>query len=220
MDKEIRSIQLDLDKLLLNIDNTNDNGDIDNMERNLQELNENYESIDNRISRLKEDLDEQPENERPLINKLNSISRDMEKFKKKIDEKNNKLDKLKRENKYFEGELEGVEKKKAEREIVLDQHKEIDNQGDLIDSIHQNVKAAGVNLHNMNNELEDQGQKMERIHETVLNTNEKIKKTGHVMTKIEWRNQCMKVAALIAVIVVGLFDIGWVAYLCYRKFHK
>ena len=83
MDKEIRSIQLDLDKLLLNIDNTNDNGDIDNMERNLQELNENYESIDNRISRLKEDLDEQPENERPLINKLNSISRDMEKFKKK-----------------------------------------------------------------------------------------------------------------------------------------
>jgi chromosome segregation protein len=218
MDKEIRSIQLDLDKLLLNIDNANDNEDIDNMERNLQELNENYESIDNRISRLKEDLDEQPENERPLINKLNSISRDMEKFKKKIEEKNNKLDKLKRENKYFEGELEGVEKKKAEREIVLDQHKEIDNQGDLIDSIHQNVKAAGTNLHNMNNELEDQGQKMERIHETVLNTNEKIKQTGHVMTKIEWRNQCMKVTTLIAVIVVGLFDAVWVGYCLYRKF--
>ena len=144
----------------------------------------------------------------------------MDKFKRKIDEKNSKLDKLKRANKYFEGELEGVEKKKAEREIVLDQHKEIDNQGELIDSIQQNVKAAGSNLYNMNNVLEDQGQQMDRIHDTVLNTNEKIKKTGHVMTKIEWRNQCMKIATLIAVIVVGLFDIAWVGYLCYRKFHK
>ena len=118
MDKEIKSIQLDLDKLLLNIDNIGDNQDLDNMERDLQELNENYENIDQRISRLREDLDEQPENERPLMNKLKSITNDMDKFKRKIDEKNSKLDKLKRANKYFEGELEGVEKKKAEREIV------------------------------------------------------------------------------------------------------
>ena len=81
MDKEIRSIQLDLDKLLLNIDNVVDNQNIDNMERDLQELNENYESIDNRVSRLKEDLEEQPENERPLLNKLKSITNDMDKFK-------------------------------------------------------------------------------------------------------------------------------------------
>ena len=85
MDKEIKSIQLDLDKLLLNIDNIGDNEDLDNMERNLQELNENYENIDMRISRLREDLDEQPENERPLMNKLKSITNDMDKFKRKID---------------------------------------------------------------------------------------------------------------------------------------
>ena len=218
MDKEIRSIQLDLDKLLLNIDNVVDNQNIDNMERDLQELNENYESIDNRVSRLKEDLEEQPENERPLLNKLKSITNDMDKFKRKIDEKNSKLDKLKRANRYFDGELEGVEKKKAKREIVLDQHKEIDNQGDLINSIHQNVKQAGNNLININNELDDQGQKMNRIHDVVLNTNEKIKKTGHVMTKIERRNQCMKVVTLIAVIVVGIFDAAWIAFWCYRKF--
>ena len=172
-----------------------------------------------RITRLREDLDEQPENERPLMNKLKSITNDMDKFKRKIDEKNNKLDKLKRENKYFEGELEGVEKKKAEREILLDQHKDIDNQGELIDSIQQNVKAAGSNLYNMNNVLDEQGQQMDRIHDTVLNTNEQIKKTGHVMSKIEWRNQCMKVSTLIAVIVVGIFDVGWIGYLLYKKFH-
>jgi chromosome segregation ATPase len=142
----------------------------------------------------------------------------MDKFKKKLDEKNNKLDKLKRTNKYFEGDLTGVEKKKAEREIVLDQHREIDNQGELIDSIHSNVRDAGNNLMNINNELNDQGQVMDRIHETVLNTNQKIRSTGKVMSKIERRNQCMKVITLILVILFGIFDVGWVGYLCYVRF--
>ena len=219
MDKEIKKIQLDLDDLLANIDNVDDNDeDIDNMERNIKEFNQNYENMDNRISRIKEEMEEEPDNEKPLINKLKSIANDMDKFKKKLDEKNNKLDKLKRTNRYFDGELTGVEKKKAEREIVLDQHKEIDNQGELIDSIHSNVRQAGDNLVNINNDLNDQGQVMDRIHETVLNTNQKIKSTGKVMSKIERRNQCMKIITLIAVIIFGLFDVAWVGYLCYERF--
>ena len=31
------------------------------MERNIQDLNNNYENIDNRISRIKEEMEEQPE---------------------------------------------------------------------------------------------------------------------------------------------------------------
>ena len=49
----------------------------------------------------------------------------MDKFKRKLEEKNSQLDKKKRSSQYFDGNLEGVEKKKAEREILLDQHKEI-----------------------------------------------------------------------------------------------
>lgn len=218
MDKEIKKIQLDLDDLLANIDNVDQNDDIDNMERNIKEFNDNFESIDNRISNLKEQMEDDPDNEKPLINKLKSITNDMDKFKKKLDEKNNKLDKMKRTNNYFQGNLTGIEKKKAEREILLDQHKQTDEHGDIINDIHQNVRAAGGNLININAELDNQGQQMDRVHETVLDTRQKIKTTGKVMTKIECRTQCMKITMLIAVIFFGIFDVGWVGYLCYRKY--
>ena len=85
----------------------------------------------------------------------------MNKCKRKINEKENQLDKLKRISKYYDGELEGADKIKAERDILLDNQKDVDNQGLIIDSIQENVKAAGSNLTNINNELGLQGEKME-----------------------------------------------------------
>ena len=218
MDKEIKKIQLDLDELLANIDNIDDNEDINNMERNIQDFHDNYENLDSRISRIKDEMDDEPDIEKPLINKLKSIANDMDKFKRKLEEKNNKLDKLKRTSQYFDGNLEGVEKKKAEREILLDQHKEIDNQGELIDSIHNNVKVAGSNLNNINTELDNQGERMERIHDVVLNTNQKVKKTGKVLSTMERRSKCMKVVTLFAIVLLAIVDAGSIAYVCYKKF--
>ena len=116
------------------------------MERNIQELNANYDKIDDRYSKIKEEIEEQPDNEKPLINKLKSIEYDMNKCKKKITEKEAKVEKLKRMDKYYEGELEGAEKMKAERDILLENQKRVDNQGLIIDSIHENVKVVGTNL--------------------------------------------------------------------------
>ena len=217
MDKEIKKIQLDLDDLLANIDNIDENDDINNMERNIQDFHDNYENLDTRISRIKEEMEDEPDAEKPLINKLKSITNDMDKFKRKLEEKNNKLDKKKRENNYFDGNLEGVDKKKAEREILLDQHKEIDNQGELIDSIHNNVKAAGNNMNNINTELNNQGEKMDRIHDIVLNTNQKVKSTGKVLTSMERRSKCMKCWTLIAIMIIGIIDAGSIAFVCYKK---
>ena len=83
MDKEIKKIQLDLDSLLNDIDGVEDtnNNNIDDMERNIQEFYENYESIEGRISQLKENLEEEEEDgQKPLINKLKSITNDMDRF--------------------------------------------------------------------------------------------------------------------------------------------
>ena len=143
MDREIKKLQSELDSLLEKIDVVKDtNDDIDNMERNINEINRNYEDLEERIARLKEMKDdEETDGQKPLIDKLNIITKDMDNIKKKLDEKTNKLDKLKRKNKYFEGELTGTEKKKAEREIVLDNCKEVDNQGLIINDIHLNVQV-------------------------------------------------------------------------------
>ena len=221
MDKEIKKIQLDLDSLLNDIDGVEDtnNNNIDDMERNIQEFYENYESIEGRISQLKENLEEEEEDgQKPLINKLKSITNDMDRFKKKLDQKNNKLNKLKRESQYFKGELTGVEKKKAEKEIALGNIKKTNDQGEIINDIHLSVKQAGSNLLDINTELNKQGEVIDRVQDKVLDTKHDVGKTGKVMSKIEFRNQCMKVMTLIAVIIMGLFDVAWVGFLLYRKF--
>ena len=219
MDKEIKKIQFDLDDLLLNIDNIDDKQvDIYNIEKSIQEFNANYDQLDDRVSKIKEELDEEPDNEKPLINKLKSIKNDMEKCKRKLNEKENKLDQLKRVSKYYDGELEGVERMKTEREILLDNQKNVDNQGLMIDSIQKNVRDAGTNLQNINTELDSQGQKMDRIQENVLETEDEVKKTAKIIGKMERRHSCMKVISLMAIILFGLLDICWIAFLLIRKY--
>ena len=219
MDKEIKKIQLDLDDLLMSVDNIDDErDDLYNMERSIQELNANYDKLDDRYSRLKEEIEEQPDCEKPLINKLKTIQNDLKKFKKKMNEKEDKLGKLKRISKFYDGELEGAEKMKAERDIMLQDHKNIDNQGLIIDSIQENVKAVGQNLTNINTELDSQGQKMDRIQEKVLETEDQVKKTGKIMGKMEKRQNCMKILTVIAIIIFALFDLAWIAFLLYHKY--
>ena len=219
MDKEIKKIQLDLDGLLMSVDNIDDErDDVYNMERSIQELNANYDKLDDRYSRLKEEIEEQPDCEKPLINKLKTIQNDLKKFKKKMKEKEDKLGKLKRISKFYDGELEGAEKMKAERDIMLQDHKNIDNQGLIIDSIQENVKAVGQNLTNINTELDSQGQKMDRIQEKVLETEDQVKKTGKIMGKMEKRQNCMKILTVIAIIIFALFDLAWIAFLLYHKY--
>ena len=219
MDKEIKKIQLDLDDLLMSVDNIDDErDDVYNMERSIQELNANYDKIDDRYSRLKEEIEEQPDCEKPLINKLKTIQNDLKKFKKKMNEKEDKLGKLKRISKFYDGELEGAERMKAERDIMLEDHKTIDNQGLIIDSIQEHVKAVGQNLTNINTELDSQGQKMDRIQEKVIETEDQVKKTGKIMGKMEKRQNCMKILTVIAIIIFALFDFVWIGFLLYHKY--
>ena len=219
MDKEIKKIQLDLDDLLISVDNIDDEQeDIYNIERSIQEYNANYDKLDDRYSKIKEELEEEPDNEKPLINKLKSIKNDMEKCKRKLNEKEKKLDQLKRVSKFYDGELEGVERMKTEREILLDNQRNVDNQGLMIDSIQKNVRDAGTNLQNINTELDSQGQKMDRIHENVLETEAEVKKTAKIIGKMERRHNCMKVISLLAIILFGILDLLWIAFLLIRKY--
>ena len=134
-------------------------------------------------------------------------------MKKKINQ-----EKKKRISKLYDGELEGAERMKAERDIMLEDHKTIDNQGLIIDSIQEHVKAVGQNLTNINTELDSQGQKMDRIQEKVIETEDQVKKTGKIMGKMEKRQNCMKILTVIAIIIFALFDFVWIGFLLYHKY--
>ena len=103
--------------------------------------------------------------------------------------------------------------KRAEREMGLENLKEVDNQGLIIDSIGENIKGANNNLVNINNELQNQGEQMNRIQKTTLETENEVKKTGNIMGKMERRAKCLQIITFFAVIVFGLFDVVWAIYL-------
>ena len=100
----------------------------------------------------------------------------------------------------------------------LDNLKEVDNQGLIIDSIGENIKVANANLVNINAELDNQGQQMNRIQEKTHETESQVKQTAKIMNKMEGRAKCIQVIAFIAIIVCGLFDIFWLVFLIVRKF--
>ena len=97
---------------------------------------------------------------------------------------------------------------KAQREMGLDNIKEVDNQGLMINSIGENIKGANANLTNINNELQNQGEQMNRIQDHTNEIDSQVKQTGKIMTKMEGRAKCIQILAFLAVILVGLADVG------------
>ena len=67
------------------------------------------------------------------------------------------------------GELTGADKIKTERDMIMDQYKETNYQGRMIDSIASNIKNANNNLDNINTELKIQEEQMNKIQDHVAN---------------------------------------------------
>ena len=82
-----------------------------------------------------------------------------------------------------------------------------------IKDIVQHIKYIR-NLVGINSELKQQGEKMNNIQEKTTNMHGQVKNTENVMTKIEWRQKCAKIAGLIAIIVVKSYLIlkTWVLF--------
>ena len=117
-----------------------------------------------------------------------------------------------------EGNLTGVDAIKAQRNMALDNNREVDHHGLIIDSIGENIKTANVNLNNINTELQNQGDQMNRIQEKTLDTEKKVKDTGKIMTRMEGRAKCVQIITFFAVIIFGIFDVVLIANLVYKKF--
>ena len=96
--------------------------------------------------------------------------------------------------------------------------KEVDNQGLMIDSIGENIKTANINLTNINNELQNQGEQMNRIQEKTLETENQVKQTGKIMTKMEGRAKCIQILTFLSVILFGLLDVAMLIFGLVKKF--
>ena len=207
-DDDINSISRDVEKFTRLVNNISTDDDTYQVKSQIEELEKMYEGIITNMDEFDEDLYSSESNKKPLINKLTQFKSDLEIAKNKLNEKKNVWQNQHNFELLKEGQLTGYEKVKAERDIIMDQHKETDYQGELIKNIGQNVLSANKNLEGINQELNQQGDKIINVQEKTNNMEGTVNKTGDVMSKIEWRNKCGKVAGIIAIIVVGLADIA------------
>ena len=207
-DDDINSISRDVEKFTRLVNNISTDDDTYQVKSQIEELEKMYEGINTNMDEFDEDLYSSESNKKPLINKLTQFKSDLEIAKNKLNEKKNVWQNHHNFELLKEGQLTGYEKVKAERDIIMDQHKETDYQGELIKNIGQNVLSANKNLEGINQELNQQGDKIINVQEKTNNMEGTVNQTGNVMSKIEWRHKCQKVAGLIAIIVVGLADIA------------
>ena len=152
--------------------------------------------------------------------KLTSLRKDYEIAKKKVNLFDEKVTRDVNKNKLMAGELHGVHRQKAERDMITDLHKETDIQGDTIMGIKTDVIDANRNLQNVGVELNQQGEVIQRIKEGVDDATGGVKKSDKIINEMNRRNYCIKflMHLVIVLLALGILILG--GFYLYRKYFK
>ena len=217
MSTDLKSLSNDIERLKSRIDNLDENGDVYQSKNEIDTYEKNY----NRLCERLNDITEGESNlEKPLISKVNQMKSDLEIILNLLNRKKEGINKKYNFELLKNGELTGADKIKTERDMIMDQHKETDYQGNMIDSIASNIKSANNNLTNINTELKNQGEQMNRIHDHVANAESEVKQAEKIMTRMERRQKCMKIVGGCAVVILGIFDVFWLVFWIIKYFNK
>ena len=222
VDSDVKSLGIQVEQFDKRVNNLNPQGDVYQNEREIKELESILSKLNTKIEECDGDIQDSSNqsNRKPLLNKLSQYRGDLEIAKNKLNEKKNTWKNAKNIELLKEGKLTGSDKIKTERDMLMNQHKETDYQGEIIDSIASNIKGANTNLVGINTELKNQGDQMNRIQDHALNAEAEVKQTEKIMTKMERRQKCMKIIGGLAVVVFGIFDVFWLIFFIIKHFTK
>ena len=205
-DDDVITIENDVKAFTKKVNSINIDDDVYQVKDEIQELEAMFEEINNKMDECNNDLKDTSNNTKPLLNKLSQHRTDLEIAKNKINEKKNSWKSKYNMELLQEGKLSGYERVKAERDLIMDQHKETDYQGEIIKGIGEQIKGANQNLEGINTELKQQGDQIINVHANTANINTKVASTEKVMTKMERRQRCAKVIGILGIILVGMAD--------------
>ena len=218
----IKNIGYEVEKFDRKIANINLQADPYHNKQEFEDLDRMYQKLNTKFEECDAELQDSSltSNKKPLINKLSQYKSDLEIANNKLNDKKNRWKTQYNIELLKEGKLTGADKIRTERDMILDQHKEVDFQGNIIDSIASNIKDTNRNLEGINTELKEQGEQMNRVQDHALNAESTVKQTDKIMTKMERRQKCMKVIGAIAVIIFAIFDIFWLIFWLVRHLKK
>lgn len=218
-EESVKSFKLELDNLTSALDGLDPTGDVFEVGEQIKRIEKFIDNMNHKLEDIEMELGDDSGN-RPLLSKISSMKSDFQIAKNKLAKKKDTWSTKEKQQKLLQGKLTGVERSKAERDILISQDKEVDKQGEMIDSIAQNVKGANENLTNINSELDAQGQQINRIQEKTLETEVKVKQSDQIIVGMTRRAKCIQILTFIAIVIFGIFDVFWVVFLLINKFKK
>lgn len=218
-DSKMKHLNNQLTKLKSQIEKFNPSDDISKDQEDMEKLEDLIKDIETEIEEIDNEIeeDEDLQAKKPLLDKVSEQKNEFNIQKNNYNKKKDAARSAHSKELLMQGKLTGVERKKAQRDMALDQVKEVDEQGLMLNSIHDNVKGANENLTNMNVEVKKQGEQIDRIGDKVITIDKSVKKTGETMGEIERRNCCRKCSLVMGIIVLFLVNIIMV-FLILAKF--
>ena len=219
-DEDIRNFGYKIERLKNYIDSFNIPNDVHEAKSKIDEMEKQVKDCETELENLEYEVQDSSglSSKKPLLSKLNQSRTDLDIFKRKLNGIKNEW-----QNKYNyellkEGKLSGADKLKTEKDKILEQHRETDIQGDMIAEIGNNIKGANNNLVNINSELKNQGEQIERIHNNALEAQKDVNQADKIINRMQRKQTCMKVIAVIATFVFGIFDVFWLIFWLVRRF--
>ena len=208
-DSKMKHLNNQLTKLKSQIEKFNPSDDISKDQEDMEKLEDLIKDIETEIEEIDNEIeeDEDLQAKKPLLDKVSEQKNEFNIQKNNYNKKKDAARSAHSKELLMQGKLTGVERKKAQRDMALDQVKEVEEQGLMLNSIHDNVKGANVNLTNMNVEVKKQGEQIDRIGDKVITIDKSVKKTGETMGEIERRNCCRKCSLVMGIIVLFLINI-------------
>ena len=191
------------------------NIDLNNLFKAEQDINE-CRTLLSKFDRIKKETQDELNFSNEKFN-IKSLLSDYELRLKELNKKDSEFTKKSNEQKLLNGELKGVEAKKATRDMALDQVKQVDKHGLLIEDTANQVNNAVNNLQEINTEINRQGQQIDQIHSTVNNAQTKVKKTDKDIRQMISSQRCMKCALCTLVVLLILLDAIFGIYLLVKK---
>ena len=218
-DSKMKHLNNQLTKLKSQIEKFNPSDDISKDQEDMEKLEDLIKDIETEIEEIDNEIeeDEDLQAKKPLLDKVSEQKNEFNIQKNNYNKKKDAARSAHSKELLMQGKLTGVERKKAQRDMALDQVKEVEEQGLMLNSIHDNVKGANENLTNMNIEVKKQGEQIDRIGDKVITIDKSVKKTGETMGEIERRNCCRKCSLVMGIIVLFLINIIMV-FLILAKF--
>ena len=215
---KVANFKRDINDVKNRLENFKITDDLDEDQRNLEEIEEEMRRIEGELDVAEEEMKDDEESNRPLLDKFKEQKSELNVLKNNFQKIQQNFTDAHRDELLKRDKLTGAERKKAQNDMAKDLVKETDRQGLMLEDVHKKVIGANQDLTDMSVEAQKQGEKIGNLGEQVIEMDQSVKKTGNTMGEIEGRICCRKFILCLGIFILFLLNIIFVFLIIAKKF--